>query len=222
MGGTRPAMTEKQRPLACPPLRCRRSRLLAFSRRDTPQVTAIEAEPLLSGLVALLRPAIGRHVAMRVQAAPDLPRLLADRVELEAVLINLVKNARDAMPDGGSVTLTAGPACVPEMAEVPPGLAAGRYLRLSVADDGQGMSPEVLERVCEPFFTTKPAGKGTGLGLTMARGFADRSGGGLMIESRPGAGTTVSIWLPQEASHDAAGAVQQPISTAGMAMANGG
>src|SRR4051794_10346432 len=131
MGGTRPAMTEKQRPVACPPWRCRRSPLLAFSRWDTPQATAIEAEPLLSGLVALLRPAIGRHVAMRVQAAPDLPRLLADRAELEAVLINLVNNARDAMPDGGSVTLAAGPACAPETAEVPPGLAAGRYLRLS-------------------------------------------------------------------------------------------
>jgi PAS domain S-box-containing protein len=179
-------------------------RLLAFSRRDAPRTGMIAAGPLLSSLVAFLRPVIGQHIALRVQATPDLPQLLADRGELEAVMINLVNNARDAMPDGGSVILAAEPACVPETAEAPPGLAAGHYVRLSVTDDGEGMPPEVLERVCEPFFTTKAAGKGTGLGLAMARGFADRSGGGLTIESRPGVGTTVFVWLPQAEGQDAA------------------
>jgi signal transduction histidine kinase len=184
-------------------------RLLAFSRQDAPRTDPIATEPLLSGLVEFLRPAIGRDIALRVEAAPDLPPLLADRGELKTVLINLVNNARDAMPNGGSVTLAAEAACVPETAGAPPRLAAGRYVRLSVIDNGDGMSPEVLARVCEPFFTTKPAGKGTGLGLAMARGFADQSGGGLIIESQPGAGTTISIWLPQAEGQDAAADIRR-------------
>jgi CheY-like chemotaxis protein len=130
---------------------------------------------------------------------PDgLPPVAADKGQLETVLVNLATNARDAMPDGGRLTVTAEPETVAERpAAHPAGLAPGRYVRLVIADTGSGMDQATLARAREPFFTTKPAGAGTGLGLPMAVGFAEQSGGALLIESRPGEGTTVSLWLPR-------------------------
>ncbi|HQT77656.1 MAG TPA: PAS domain S-box protein [Rhodopila sp.] len=167
-------------------------RLLAFARRSDLIAAPIAPAPLLDGLTRMLRHTLGPTVRLQVEVGPDVPPLMADRGQLETVLVNLANNARDALPaDGGTITLSAtAPDTLPEHLE------PGRYVRLSVSDTGEGMTPEVLARVSEPFFTTKARGKGTGLGLAMARGFAEQSGGGLVIESTPGVGTTVSLWLP--------------------------
>ncbi|TDH62687.1 PAS domain S-box protein [Dankookia rubra] len=172
-------------------------RLLAFARRGELQAEPVAPGPLLSGLVEFLQPVIGPNLALRTEVAPGLPPLLADKGQLEAVLVNLVNNARDAMAGGGGLTLGAEAATVPDAARTPHGLAPGVYVRLYVVDEGEGIPPEVLTRMSEPFFTTKPRGQGTGLGLAMARGFAEQSGGGLLIESAPGRGTSVSVWLPR-------------------------
>jgi signal transduction histidine kinase len=124
-----------------------------------------------------------------------LPAALADRRQLETVLINLASNARDAIGDHGCITLSAGLERVEEMAH-PFGLERGDYIRFDVSDDGVGMDELTAKSAIEPFFTTKEQGKGTGLGLSMARGFAEQSGGALTIESRLGCGTKVSLWLP--------------------------
>ncbi|CAH2605919.1 Histidine kinase (plasmid) [Rhodovastum atsumiense] len=171
-------------------------RLLAFARRGELNAEPVAPAPMLDGLAEMLRPTLGADVVLRIEAEPDLPMVSADRGQLEAVLVNLANNARDAMPRGGTLALRAE-TLSSEGEAAPPGLVPGAYLRLSIADDGEGMPPEVLARVTEPFFTTKPKGKGTGLGLSMARGFAEQSGGTLTIKSEPGHGTTVSLWLPQ-------------------------
>ncbi|HZF74823.1 MAG TPA: PAS domain-containing protein [Acetobacteraceae bacterium] len=181
-------------------------RLLAFARRGELSAGPVEPGPLLEGLAQILRHTLGPAVNLRVEAHPLAGALLADAGQLEAVLVNLANNARDALPGGaGSVMLRAEPAVVDSLSSsVPEALAQGEYVRLSVIDDGVGMAPEVLARVTEPFFTTKGRGKGTGLGLSMARGFAEQSGGAFTIESAPGRGTTVSLWLPRSLAGSAA------------------
>ncbi|MGG5811744.1 PAS domain S-box protein [Falsiroseomonas sp. CW058] len=171
-------------------------RLLSFARRSELRAEPIAPAPLLAGVADMLRHALGPGITLRVDAAADLPALVADRGQLDSVLVNLANNARDAMPGGGALTFAAAVCDLPGAPGAPPGLRAGCWLRLSVTDEGTGMTPEVLARVTEPFFTTKPRGKGTGLGLAMARGFAEQSGGALSIDSAPGRGTTVSLWLP--------------------------
>lgn len=176
-------------------------RLLAFARRDERRAEAVDPAALLIGLKEILTPALGPQIAIRVEATAGLPPLLADCEALQTVLINLATNARDAMPQGGMLTLSAvsdrmvGGEGQGEGASVRP--APGHYLRLSVSDTGTGMDEATVARVAEPFFTTKPAGKGTGLGLSMARAFAESAGGRFAIESAPGKGTTVTLWLPQ-------------------------
>jgi CheY-like chemotaxis protein len=141
---------------------------------------------------------LGGAVTVHVEAGSDLPALKADRGQLETVLVNLAVNARDAIvPQAGTVTLSANVEEVASGEPHPSGLAPGGYLRLAVVDDGQGMDAGTLVRATEPFFTTKPRGKGTGLGLSMARSFAEQCGGALHIDSAPGRGTTVTLWLPQ-------------------------
>ena len=174
-------------------------RLLAFARRGEPGVGRVDAAALLEDLEEVLAHAMGAPgLRVRIEAEPDLPPMLADRGELETVLVNLAANARDAMPQGGTLTLAAAAVTVSERAEAPhpAGLGPGRYVRLSAADTGAGMDAETLARAAEPFFTTKPEGKGTGLGLTMAREFAEQAGGGFAVASGPGRGTTVTLWLP--------------------------
>ena len=166
-------------------------RLLSFARRGKLVAAPVEPAPMLEGLAAMLKHTLGPQVALRVDVAPGTPAMLADQGQLEAVLVNLANNARDAMPErGGTVRFGA------TVAQAPAGLPSASYVRLTVGDDGHGMTPEVLERITEPFFTTKPKGKGTGLGLAMASGFAEQSGGALSIDSAPGVGTTISLWLP--------------------------
>jgi PAS domain S-box-containing protein len=187
-------------------------RLLSFARQGDLRASAIDPAALLNGLMDILTHAIGADVDVRVEAAPDLPLLLADKGQLETVLVNLATNARDAMPHGGTLTIGADAFAAQDAAVLPSDLAAGGYIRLRVTDTGTGMDAATLARAMEPFFTTKPAGKGTGLGLAMARGFAQQSGGTLLVESTPGSGTTVFLWLPQA---DAAALPATPASEPG-------
>jgi signal transduction histidine kinase len=171
-------------------------RLLAFARRDTLTTESVNTAALLNGLCELLRPSLGTGITLDVELEPEVGAILADKVQLETVLLNLATNARDAMPEGGAVTLSAARETVVRDREDPP-LKAGSYVRIAVADSGTGMDAATLRRATEPFFTTKPRGKGTGLGLSMAHGFAEQSGGALSIRSEIGHGTTVSLWLPR-------------------------
>jgi two-component system NtrC family sensor kinase len=168
-------------------------RMLAFGRPPQRAEGFAMAEALC-GLEDALGGLLGSGVKLKVEAEPRLPEVPADRSDFETVLVNLVVNARDAMPRGGLVHVRA--ALVREApSDLPTG---GPWVRVSVADSGTGMTEELLQRVGEPFFSTKPPGQGTGLGLLMARQFAERVGGGMAIDSRPGEGTTVTLWLPLE------------------------
>ncbi|MCB4821275.1 ATP-binding protein [Roseicella aerolata] len=184
------------------------NRLLAFARRGALQAEPVDAPALLEGLHDMLAHTLGRPLTIRIEATAPLPPLLADKAQLETVLVNLATNARDAMPEGGTLTLSATAEQV--TGPHPVALAPGAYLRLAVRDTGMGMTPEVLSRIAEPFFTTKEVGQGTGLGLAMARGFAEQSGGGMLVESAPGRGTTVTLWLPQAGPEDCAAAAPAP------------
>jgi CheY-like chemotaxis protein len=170
-------------------------RLLSFARRGDLRAEPVAVAALLEGLRDMLTPVLGPAIDVRITADPDLPPLFADRGQLETVLVNLATNGRDAMPGGGTLTLAA-------LAETRtggdgPGPVPGRYIRLSVTDTGTGMDAATLARATEPFFTTKKRGEGTGLGLAMARGFIEQSGGSVTIDSAEGRGTRVTVWLPQ-------------------------
>ncbi|TDH64312.1 response regulator [Dankookia rubra] len=173
-------------------------RLLAFSRREELRADRLDVGALLVGLREVLAATLGAGIRVEVEAPPALPAVFADRGQLETVLVNLATNARDAMEKGGRLTLMAEPLTVAP--EDPGGLAAGDFIRVTVADTGAGMSVETLARAGEPFFTTKPVGRGTGLGLAMARSFAEGSGGRMTIESKPGCGTHIALWLPAMAA----------------------
>jgi PAS domain S-box-containing protein len=175
------------------------SRLLAFARRGDLRAENLDAGTLLHEMAEVLTHTLGGSVICKVDVVPDLPRLFGDRGQLETVLVNLATNARDAMPSGGTLTMTAEAESVTPGVPHPGGLPPGGYVRIVVTDTGSGMEGAVLARVTEPFFTTKEAGRGTGLGLAMAKGFVEQSGGGLAIESAIGRGTSVILWLPQAA-----------------------
>ncbi|HTW25745.1 MAG TPA: ATP-binding protein [Acetobacteraceae bacterium] len=193
-------------------------RLLAFARRSELRAEPVCLVELLGDLREVLRHTLGINIRIVLAVEARLPAVLADRGQLETVLVNLATNARDALPpDGGTIAVSAGLQTVLPGAPHAAGLAPGRYVALQVTDDGAGMSPSVLARACEPFFTTKPAGSGTGLGLAMARGFAEQSGGGLEVVSTPGRGTRVTLWLPlapiRAARHPApVAAATQPVA----------
>ncbi|HSU04111.1 MAG TPA: PAS domain-containing protein, partial [Acetobacteraceae bacterium] len=172
-------------------------RLLAFAHRSDLRAEPIDAGPLLDGMREILTHTLGAAITIRVEPEPGLPALFVDRGQLETVLVNLATNARDAMPEGGTLRLIAASRAVAEGARSTGDLPAGRYVSITVADTGIGMDRATLARASEPFFTTKRQGEGTGLGLAMARGFAEQSGGTMRIDSRPGRGTRVTLWLPQ-------------------------
>jgi PAS domain S-box-containing protein len=178
-------------------------RLLAFARSDELRVEAMATMDVLEGLRDVLTYTLGSTIKVHTDFAENLPPLLADRGQLETALVNLGTNARDAMPNGGVLTLAARPEHVADNPNHPAGLAAGDYVRIDVTDTGTGMDATTLARAVEPFFTTKPQGKGTGLGLALVKGFTEQSGGGMAIESMEGAGTRVSLWLRQAGSDTA-------------------
>ncbi len=169
-------------------------RMLAFSRRQQLRPAAVHLPALAEALEALLSPVLGGLVRLQWRADSATWPVHADRGQLELALMNLVINARDAMPHGGTIGISAENA---EIAGALGDLGAGDYVVIAVEDSGVGMAPEVLARVLEPFFTTKEVGKGTGLGLSMAYGFARQSGGTLRLDSEPGRGTRVELWLPR-------------------------
>ncbi len=186
-------------------------RLLAFARRQPLQPTPVDVADLLDGMVELVASTSGPRVKLQTEVSAGLPLANADRNQLEMAVLNLAVNARDAMPDGGTLTIRAQPR---ELGPNERGdLQAGSYVCLSVSDTGIGMDEETLARAVEPFFSTKGVGRGTGLGLSMAHGLAAQLGGTLTISSKPRIGTTVEIWLPT--SNDAAEAYRAPTKAGG-------
>jgi signal transduction histidine kinase len=170
-------------------------RLLAFARRQELRPEAVELPDLIAGMRDLLGRSLGPGITIVEEASEALPPVLADANQLELALMNLALNSRDAMPNGGELTISAGEEKVERGSAV--GLPPGSYVRLSVADTGQGMDAATIARAAEPFFTTKGTGKGTGLGLSMVHGLAAQSGGALRIESEPGQGTRIHLLLPR-------------------------
>lgn len=167
-------------------------RMLAFARKQELKMEAVDVPSLVRGLMSFLDRTIGPNIEVNMRFPGELPRVHTDPYQLEAALMNLAVNARDAMPRGGSITISAGAERIRGHAT----LAPGDYVRLTVADTGEGMDEATLARAMEPFFTTKGVGKGTGLGLSMVHGLAAQSGGDRSMKSRPGAGTQVELWLP--------------------------
>ena len=172
-------------------------RMLAFARRQALEPEPVELPELVRGMSELLQRSLDPAVRIHTQFPLQLSRALVDANQLELVLLNLAVNARDAMPDGGRLTISATEERigVPRQ-HGPDGLPAGKYVCLSVTDTGIGMDAATLARATEPFFTTKGVGKGTGLGLSMAHGLAEQSGGRLVLRSKLGFGTTAELWLP--------------------------
>jgi len=186
-------------------------KLLAFARRQRLMPHAVDVPALLRDVETMLQRTLGDSVRLFVRCEENLPPAYADPTQLDAALVNLALNARDAMPRGGEITVHAEAYRVAEhMASAE--LVAGRYVRISVSDTGRGMAPVVLARAMEPFFTTKEVGRGSGLGLSMVYGFAKQSGGHLHIESALGYGTRVELLLP--AGRQAA-AVAAPVGEQG-------
>ncbi|HZQ01469.1 MAG TPA: MHYT domain-containing protein [Reyranella sp.] len=174
--------------------------LLAFSRKQVLQPETSNLNDLVASTARLLHRTLGEHIVLQTVAGPDLWTAHVDRTQVETALINLCINARDAMPEGGRLTIetrnvTLDKAYVDRQDDED--LVPGDYVMLSVSDSGRGMSPEILARVFEPFFTTKEVGKGTGLGLSMVYGFIKQSKGHIAIYSEPGHGTTVRMYFPR-------------------------
>jgi PAS domain S-box-containing protein len=172
-------------------------RLLAFARRQPLIPKAVDANALVVSLEDLLRRSIGETIDLDIVASAGLWFTLCDPNQLESALLNLAINARDAMPDGGKLTIATANARIDGIDADTPALLPGDYIRIDVSDTGTGMSPEVAARAFDPFFTTKPIGQGTGLGLSMIYGFARQSNGHVLIDSTQGAGTSVILYLPR-------------------------
>jgi two-component system cell cycle sensor histidine kinase/response regulator CckA len=173
--------------------------LLAFSRKQLLELKVVDLNIIVEDIKRLLRPLIGENIELQTQLAPDLGRTRADAGQIEQVLMNLVVNSKDAMPNGGKVTIQSANARLNhedvrrEYSYIHPGL----YVVLSVTDTGEGMDKETQLRIFEPFFTTKEKGKGTGLGLSTVYGIIKQSGGYVLVQSEPGQGTTFRIYLPR-------------------------
>lgn len=178
-------------------------RLLAFARRQPLQAVPVNIGQLVTDMGELVSSTTGPQIQVTVDTAEDLPEAMADPNQIEMAILNLSVNARDAMPNGGKLHISASAKTI--KGEHKSGLAPGAYVCISVADTGIGMDETVLAHAVEPFFSTKGVGQGTGLGLSMVHGLTSQLGGALTIRSAPGAGTTVELWLP--VSHTAAGAL---------------
>lgn len=192
-------------------------RLLTFSRRQALQPVHLDVNVALSGTVKLLRRSLGERILIHLERGEDLWPVTVDRVQLETAILNLCINARDAMPEGGTLTIETRNATVDrEYAASHVDFMTGDYVVIAVSDTGTGMTPEVLAHVFEPFYTTKPVGAGTGLGLSMVYGFVKQSGGHVNIYSEEGKGTTVRLYLPRstEEEHSADKGSSQPEAAA--------
>lgn len=169
-------------------------RMLAFARRQELEIRALDLKALVGDISDLMQSSLGPMVTLETRFPSALSAVRADANQLEMALLNLAVNSRDAMPSGGTVTISACDETVAE--EKARNIRGGRYVCLSVTDTGEGMDEATLARAAEPFFTTKGVGKGTGLGLSMVHGLAEQFGGRFVLKSKPNAGTTAQIWLP--------------------------
>lgn len=171
--------------------------LLAFTRGQTAQSGVLDLNEIVTGIVRMLRPIIGEHLNLDTVLRPDLCRIVADPGQMEQVLMNLVLNARDAMPHGGKIVVETRNLEISGQNAKAHGIASGRYVMLSVSDTGHGIEPGMLDRLWEPLFTTKPQGKGTGLGLSTVRTIIRENRGAVWVQSAVGLGTTFFVCLPQ-------------------------
>jgi nitrogen-specific signal transduction histidine kinase len=185
-------------------------RMLAFARRQQLHLEPVNVVSLVSGMSDLLRTSLGPSIGIEVRFPLTLPAVMGDINQLELCVLNLCVNARDAMGEGGVITIRAAAEEVHGKHALQ--LPSGRYVRLSITDTGTGMDAVTLARATEPFFTTKGVGKGTGLGLSMVHGIAQQSGGALQLESSETGGTTVSIYLPVAASDVSPAAEELPVA----------
>ncbi|WP_210526664.1 PAS domain-containing hybrid sensor histidine kinase/response regulator [Rubellimicrobium arenae] len=172
-------------------------RLLAFARRQTLDPKPTDVNRLVFGMEDLIRRTVGPNIAVEVVGAGGLWLTRVDAAQLESALLNLAINARDAMPEGGRITIETANKWLDERAAHDRELPAGQYVSICVSDTGTGMPKDVVERIFDPFFTTKPIGQGTGLGLSMVHGFVRQSGGQVRVYSEPGEGTTMCLYLPR-------------------------
>jgi PAS domain S-box-containing protein len=184
-------------------------RLLAFSRQQTLEPKLTDANKLIAGMEELVRRTVGVGVEIETVLAAGLWPCFCDQNQLENAILNLCINARDAMPDGGRITIETANTWIDRAAAIQRDMPRGQFVALCVTDTGVGMPPDVIERAFDPFFTTKPIGKGTGLGLSMIYGFAKQSGGQVRIYSEMGQGTTVKIYLPRHRGKAAEDEVQE-------------
>ncbi len=173
--------------------------LLAFSRRQPHQPTAVDLNLLVRDLEGLLRPLVKDNIELVLDCRADGSRVLADQAQIETVILNLAANAVDAMPDSGTLTVSAEPIELGRFSAQRLGVTPGGYVALVVEDTGEGMSSETRARVFEPFFTTKARGRGTGLGLATTYGIVEQNRGAITVESEPGQGTRFRIYLPRTA-----------------------
>ncbi|MBP0438671.1 PAS domain-containing hybrid sensor histidine kinase/response regulator [Tianweitania sediminis] len=174
-------------------------RLLAFARRQELSVEPVNVSELVRQMTDLIDKSTGANIEWQLRLSDEVPLALIDPNQVELALLNLVVNSRDAMPEGGVLTISVESAIVAEEGELP----AGEYVRLTVTDTGQGMDLDTLKKATEPFYSTKELGKGTGLGLSMVHGLAQQLSGMLRLTSTPGRGTTAELWLPASAGQEA-------------------
>jgi CheY-like chemotaxis protein len=189
-------------------------RLLSFSRRQTLDAKPTDVNRLVSGMEELIRRTVGPQIALEVVTAPGLWPALIDHSQLESALLNLCINARDAMPNGGRITIETANKWLDDHAAGERDLPPGQYISLGVTDTGAGMTPDVMAHAFDPFFTTKPIGQGTGLGLSMVYGFARQSGGQVRIHSEVGHGTTMCLYFPRHYGDKAETAAEPNAATA--------
>jgi two-component system, NtrC family, sensor kinase len=191
-------------------------RLLAFARRQPLNPRAIDPDKLIVGMADLLTRTLGENVELQTIRGAGTWNIEADASELEASLLNLAVNARDAMPDGGKLTIETSNAYLDEeYCRHHPGINPGQYVLIAVTDNGAGMSMETIDKAFEPFYTTKETGKGTGLGLSQVYGFTKQSGGHVKIYSEPGEGTSIKLYLPRHDGDEAIAAVPEGSSEHG-------
>jgi two-component system NtrC family sensor kinase len=189
-------------------------RLLAFSRRQPLNPRVLDVNKLIVSISDLLVRTLGENIELESIGAAGLWKVEADASELESTLLNLALNARDAMPEGGKLTIETSNAYLDEgYCQQHAGVAPGQYILIAVTDNGGGMSAETIDRAFEPFFTTKEAGKGTGLGLSQVYGFMKQSEGHVKIYSESGEGTTIKLYLPRRDGNEAAHSVDEPVSS---------